>query len=154
LCNIAKETQRKIIELVLSEGKTSEAVQYVRKIIKELREGKVKKSELTMMTMLQRKPSQYTSIGPHVAAAMKAIERGKDLGPGSMLSFIVTKGKEKASISDKAELEEYVEEGNYDSEYYIENQVIPAVIKIMIELGYTKEDLIAGGKQTGLGNWS
>lgn len=153
-CNIAKETQRKIIELVLSEGKTTEAVEYARKIIKELKEGKVKKSELTMMTMLQRKPSQYTSIGPHVAAAMKAIKRGKDLGPGSMLSFIVTKGKEKASISDKAELEDYVEEGNYDAEYYIENQVIPAVIKIITELGYTKEDLIAGGKQTGLSAWN
>ena len=34
------------------------------------------------------------------------------------------------SISDKAELEEYVEEGDYDAEYYIENQVLPAVIKI------------------------
>lgn len=154
-CNIAKETQKKIIELVLNEGKTKEPVEYVRKILKELKEGKVKKSELTIMTMLQRKPKDYSSIGPHVAAAIKAIERGKDLGPGSMLSFIVTKPKkDKASISDKAELEEYVTEGDYDPEYYIENQVLPAVIKIMQELGYTKEDLLSGGKQTGLGSWS
>ena len=106
------------------------------------------------MTLLQRNVNDYDSIGPHVAAAKKAIERGKKLGVGSMLSFIITKGKEKMSISDKAELEEYVEEGDYDAEYYIENQVLPAVIKIMQELGYTKEDLIIGGKQTGLGAWS
>ncbi len=153
-CNIAKETQRKVIELVLNEGKTKEPVEYVRKIIKELKEGKVKKSELTIMTMLQRKPEQYTAIGPHVAAAIKAISRGKDLGVGNMLSFIITKPKkDKSSISDKAELEEYVNEGDYDSEYYIENQVLPAVIKIMLELGYTREDLIAGGKQSGLAQW-
>ncbi|NMA44856.1 MAG: hypothetical protein GX950_03545 [Candidatus Diapherotrites archaeon] len=153
-CNVAKETQRKVIELILNEGKTKEPVDYVRNVIKDLREGKVKKSELTIMTMLQRKPKDYVAIGPHVAAAMKAIERGKDLGVGSMLSYIITKPKkDKATISEKAELEEYVNEGDYDPNYYIENQLLPAVIKIMQELGYTKEDLLSGGKQTGLGNW-
>jgi DNA polymerase Pol2 len=152
-CGIAKETQRKVIELVLSEGKTKEAVEYVRKVIKDLQNGKVEKKDLIIMTMLQRKPKDYDSIGPHVAAAKKAIEKGKELGVGSMLSFIITKGKEKQRISEKAELEVYVEQGNYDSDYYIENQVLPAVIKIMQELGYTKEDLIHGGKQTGLGAW-
>jgi DNA polymerase I len=71
-----------------------------------------------------------------------------------MLSFIITKGKGKMSISQKAELEEFVSEGDYDVEYYIENQVLPAVIKIMQELGYSREDLISGGKQSGLGAWN
>jgi DNA polymerase, archaea type len=106
------------------------------------------------MTILQREPKDYDSIGPHVAAAQKAMDRGKELGVGSMLSFIIkkpTKGKE--SISEKAELEEYVSEGDYDVDYYLENQVIPAVIKILAELGYSKEDLLTGGKQTGLSAW-
>ena len=51
-------------------------------------------------------------------------------------------------------LDEFVEEGNYDSDYYVKNQVLPAVIKIVRELGYTEQDLIEGGKQTGLGAWS
>jgi|GEM_PF-137465 len=153
-CNIAKETQKRVIEMVLSEGKTKEPVEYVRKVIKDLKEGKTPKSELVVMTLLQRKPKDYTSIGPHVAAVIKAESRGKKIDVGSMLSFIITKPKKgKESISEKAELEEYVNEGDYDAEYYIENQVIPAVIKIMQELGYTKEDLIAGGKQSGLNQW-
>ncbi|OQA31696.1 MAG: DNA polymerase [archaeon ADurb.Bin336] len=153
-CNTAKETQKKVIELVLNEGKPEQAIKFVRQTLKDLKEGKTPKKDLVIMTLLQRNVNDYDSIGPHVAAAKKAIERGKKLGVGSMLSFIITKGKEKMSISDKAELEEYVEEGDYDAEYYIENQVLPAVIKIMQELGYTKEDLIIGGKQTGLGAWS
>jgi len=153
-CNIAKETQKRVIEMVLSEGKTKEPVEYVRKVIKDLKEGKVPKSELVVMTLLQRKPKDYTAIGPHVAAVMKAQERGKKIDVGSMLSFIITKGNTKSSISDKAELEEYVNEGDYDADYYIENQVLPAVIKILQEFGYSREDLISGGKQTGLNSWN
>ncbi len=40
-----------------------------------------------------------------------------------------------------------MKEGNYDADYYIEHQLIPAVFKVIRELGYSKEDLIHGGKQ-------
>ena len=133
-----QKKHKKVIELVLT-GKPEQAIKFVRQTLKDLKEGKTPKKDLVIMTLLQRNVNDYDSIGPHVAAAKKAIERGKKLGVGSMLSFIITKGKEKMSISDKAELEEYVEEGDYDAEYYIENQVLPAVIKIMQELGYKKK---------------
>ena len=153
-CNAAKETQKKVIELVLKEGKPEKAIELVKQVISDLKAGKYPKKDLVVMTLLQRDLKDYTAIGPHVAAAQKAIKRGKELGVGSMLSFIITKGKGKMSISDKAELEEYVSEGDYDADYYIENQVLPAVIKIMQELGYSREDLISGGKQSGLSAWS
>ncbi|HIH21589.1 MAG TPA: hypothetical protein HA222_02930, partial [Candidatus Diapherotrites archaeon] len=47
-------------------------------------------------------------------------------------------------------IEEFVQEGNYDSDYYISNQLLPAVERIMQELGYSIEDLKQGGKQTRL----
>ncbi len=68
-----------------------------------------------------------------------------------MIGYIITKNGK--SISDKAEIEEFVSEGNYDSEYYISHQVIPAVIKIIRELGYSEEDLIQGGKQSNLSSF-
>ncbi|MBT4597392.1 MAG: DNA polymerase [Candidatus Diapherotrites archaeon] len=150
-CNLAKETQRRVIELVLAEGKPEKAVELVREVIKELKSGKVKKTELSIITMLKRKIEDYSSTGPHVEAAKKALAKGKDVGVGSLLSFIITKNGK--TISEKAVLDEYVSEGDYDADYYINNQVLPAVIKIMRELGYTEEDLIHGGKQSGLGAW-
>jgi DNA polymerase I len=153
-CNAAKETQKKVIELVLKEGKPEKAITFVKQMLSDLKAGKVLKKDLVIMTLLQRDVKDYDAIGPHVAAATKAIARGQELGVGSMLSFIITKGAPKQSISEKAELEEFVKEGDYDADYYIENQVLPAVIKIMQELGYTRDDLINGGKQTGLGAWS
>ncbi|HZX19961.1 MAG TPA: DNA-directed DNA polymerase [archaeon] len=148
---VAKNTQREVIQNVLEEGKPEKAIIFVRKVINEVKSGKVPKKDLVIMTQLKRKPENYDSIGPHVAAAKKAIERGKDIDVGSVLGFIVTKNGK--SISDRAELEEYVAEGNYDADYYITHQIIPAVIKIMRELGYSEEDLMHGGKQSSLSSF-
>ena len=64
-----------------------------------------------------------------------------------MLSYIITKPKDKATISEKAELEEYVNEGDYDPNYYIENQLLPAVIKI-IRTRILKRSFIRRKKRT------
>jgi len=149
---IAKETQKDVIEAVLKEGNPDKAIKIVREVISNLKAGKVPKKELVIMTQLKRKVENYDAIGPHVAAAKKAMEKGKVIEVGAILSFIITKGN-SSKVSDKAELEEFVSEGNYDSDYYIKNQVLPAVIKIIRELGYNEEDLIQGGKQSSLSSF-
>ena len=141
----AKETQRNVLRAVLEEGNPEKAVDIVRKVIKRLKEGKVENNELVVFTQIKRPLNKYEAIGPHVAAAKKAIAKGRDVGVGSVIGYIITRSGK--SISDRAQLQEYVKEGNYDADYYIEHQVVPAVIKIMRELGYSKEDLIQGGKQ-------
>ncbi|MBI4052677.1 MAG: ribonuclease H-like domain-containing protein [Candidatus Diapherotrites archaeon] len=146
--NIAKETQRQVIEAVLKEGRPEKAIAIVKKVLAELKEGKVPKKELVILTQIKRPLKKYVSKGPHVVAAEKAIKRGKDIGVGSVIGYIVTRtGK---SISDKAELEEFVNEGDYDADYYISHQVLPAVEKIVQELGYSEQDLLHGGKQSSL----
>ena len=147
----ARETQKKVLEEILLNGNTKKAHDIVLNTVKRLREGKVPKKELVVLTQLQRRPENYAATAPHVSAAVKAQKRGKEIAVGQMLGFIITKtGK---SISDKAELEEFVKEGDYDAEYYIQNQVIPAVEKIFAELGIDSTDLERGGKQTGLGTF-
>ncbi len=149
---IARETQKEVIEAVLKEGKPEKAIGIVRKRVGELKKGNVPKRELIILTQLQKPLDKYESIGPHIAAARKAVKKGKEIAVGSLISYIITKSGK--SISDKAELEEYVKEGNYDADYYIENQVVPAVSKIMAELGYSREDLIQGGKQKTLSSFN
>ena len=142
---IAKHTQRMVIEAVLKEGNPDKAIEIVRKVIKELREHKVANKELVVLTQLTKSPHRYELDAPHVNAAKKAIKKGKHFESGSIVDFIITSNGK--SISDKAELAEFVKEGDYDAEYYIENQVIPAVIRIIQEFGLNKEDLIFGGQQ-------
>lgn len=148
---IARETQKKVLEEVLVKGDPKKAHEIVIDVIKRLRAGEVPKKELIVLTQLQRRPDSYAAMAPHVSAALKAQKRGKEILVGSMLGFIITsKGK---TISDRAELEEFVKEGDYDAEYYIKNQVIPAVEKIFAELGIDSTDLERGGKQTGLSSF-
>lgn len=149
---IAKDTQREVLQAVLELGSPQKAIELVKDKIKKLREGKVEKKDLIVLTQIKKPLKSYESIGPHVAAAKKAIARGKEIEVGSTISFIITKNGK--SISDRAELEEFVKEGNYDADYYIEHQLIPAVIRIIAELGVSKEDLIQGGKQRSLDSFN
>ena len=148
---IAKETQKKVLEAVLKEGNPQKAIEITRVAIKELKSGKTKKKDLVIYSQIRAKLEDYKAIGPHVAAAIKAVKRGKDIGNGSVIDYIITRSGK--SISDKAELAEYVEEGNYDADYYLKHQLIPAVIKIISEFGLTEDDLLQGGKQQSLGGW-
>lgn len=145
---IAKKTQKKVLELILKEGKPKQAIEEVKKVIEELKKGKTEKKDLVIFSQIKKSIASYDAIGPHVSAAKKAIKKGKALGAGSIIGYIITRNGK--SISDKAELEEFVEEGNYDEEYYISHQVIPAVIKIIQEFGFDEKDLIHGGKQSNL----
>jgi DNA polymerase I len=79
------------------------------------------------------------------------MKRGMDFKAGSIVTYIVTKKGE--SISDKAMVADFVEEGDYDAEYYIGNQVLPSILRIMEALGYSEDELKGLGKQMTLGGF-
>jgi len=136
--NIAKDTQEKVLYAVLKNVSTQKAVDGVRETIYKLKKGAVNTDDLVIYTQLTKRINQYEAIGPHVAAAEKAIERGKLVGAGSTISYIITKGT--GSISDRAEPAEDAKD--YDPEYYIHHQVIPPALRILSGLGVTEEDLL------------
>jgi len=68
---------------------------------------------------------------------------------GSLISYVIT--RKGTSISDKAMPADQAQD--YDADYYIDHQVIPAVLKILKELGVKKDDLLLVGKQSSLGDW-
>ncbi len=145
---IAKETQKSVIESILKRGDPENAARTVKTAIQELRTGNVPKKELVIYSQIQKPLEKYDAIGPHVSAAMKARKKGKGIETGSIIGYIITRNGK--TISERAEMEEFVHEGNYDPEYYISHQLIPSVKRIMAQLGYSEEDLLHGGKQTKL----
>jgi DNA polymerase elongation subunit (family B) len=139
-CKLSKDIQRKVLEIILKEKNAEKAIQLVRETIKQLKEGKVKLEDLTIYEQITKPLSQYEQIGPHVKAAMKARERGKIVAEGSVIGFVITKGA--GSISDKAMPVEFVLEGQYDADYYITHQILPAALRVLKALGYTEEDIL------------
>ncbi|MCL5430615.1 MAG: DNA-directed DNA polymerase [Candidatus Marsarchaeota archaeon] len=146
---IARETQRRVLETILKEGSKDSAAAIVRNVIDELREGKVPISELVINTQLRKGIDSYDTMSPEVAAAKKAVQRGqktRDEVEHSLIGYVVT--RHGTSVSERAELEEFAKD--YDPDYYINHQVLPATMRILKELDFTEEELKNKGKQSRL----
>lgn len=141
---IAKETQESVLLAVLKEKSPEKAVRIVKRKIADIQKKKVDMDDLVIYSQVTRPLSKYEQIGPHVVAARKARERGRVIKEGSTISFVITKGT--GSISNRAEPAE--DARDYDPEYYIHHQVIPAALRVLSGLGYTEEDF---EKQGGAG---
>ena len=131
------------------------AVKIVREAVERLKSGKVPLEELAITTQLNKAPGKYEVTSPELAAAEKAAKRGVPIEKGSVIQYVIVKtGKttkaSSAPISERAEPVDFVKEGDYDADYYINNQVLPSVMKILKELGYSEYDLKIGGKQKSL----
>lgn len=137
---IAKETQEKVLNIILKENNPEKAFKYVQGILTKLRKKEIATDKVVIFTQLQKNISDYDNIGPHVAVAKRMKAKGIDVGIGTLIKYVVVKGSEM--IRERSRLPEEVEKGGYDADYYINNQVIPSVEKIFEVLGYNKEELI------------
>lgn len=147
--DVAKETQNKIFEIILKEGNIKKALNYVRTIIRKIKKKEVPISKLILETQLKKEVEDYEQIGPHVKVAQRIRQSGSYVGPGAIIRFVISEGE--GMIRDRARLIEEIKEKEYDAEYYVNNQVIPAVERVFEVLGYDKTDLI--GEQAKLGDF-
>ncbi len=145
---IAKDVQERVLEIILKEHDNKKALEYVKKVVDDLRNKKIPLDKVIIHTQLQKEISEYDSKGPHVAVAQRLKNQGVNVGPGSMIRFVVLQGSD--IIRNRSKLPEEVKENNYDPDYYIHNQVIPAVEKIFNVLGYRREELLETKDQTKL----
>ncbi|HSB46918.1 MAG TPA: DNA-directed DNA polymerase [Candidatus Bilamarchaeum sp.] len=144
--SIAKDTQLKVLEAILRDGSKEKAVKIIRECVEQLQSGKVPLEKLAISTQLNKDPKNYDIVSPELEAAKKLIAAGLPAERGTVISYVV--GKRGESISQKAVPIELAKD--YDSDYYINNQVLPAVMKIMKELGYDEYSMKFGGKQKSL----
>lgn len=149
---LTRTTQREVLEVLLKEASPEKATEIVRKVIERVKKREVSLADLTLYTQLTKSISSYKNIGPHVVVAKKLIEKGRDVSPGMVIGYVIVKGPSKM-ISKRAEPVEFASIEDYDPEYYIENQILPAVIRIFEAMGYSKEDLKDGIKQESIDKW-
>ncbi len=147
--SIAKTTQRRVLEAILKHGSKEMAVKVVKDVIERLKAGKVPLEELTIYTQMRKDPRKYDIKSPELSAAQKGIAAGMQIEKGSMIGYVIT--KKGGTISEKACLAELAHD--YDPNYYIDNQIMPSVLKILKELGYSEDDLKFRGEQKGLSSF-
>ena len=136
---IVKNTQKSVLMAILKEGNSDKAISEVKKVLKKIKNGEVDKKEMIIHTQITKPLDQYKQVGPHVVAARRIEEHGIKVTRGTIIQYIIVKGK--GSISERAVPYDYSEGYAYDKDYYIHNQLIPAIERIMYSFGYTKKDL-------------
>ncbi|HLD83903.1 MAG TPA: DNA-directed DNA polymerase [archaeon] len=141
-CGLAKNLQREVIRLVL-EGNQKDALKAVKDAVTRVATRQITMDEIAISTQLSRSLEQYKTKNVHSIIARKLKEAGKSAEEGTIFSYVIKKGA--GSISDRAELSHTVGRDDYDADYYINNQILPAAFRILQTLGYRQEDLLAGG---------
>ncbi|MFH1642357.1 MAG: DNA-directed DNA polymerase [Nanoarchaeota archaeon] len=148
---IVKEVQSNILNIILKENNTNKAITYLKMVINELKDRKIPNEKVIIHTQLQKAIKNYDSVGPHVAVALKMKNKGLNVLPGDIIQYIVKPGSEL--IRDRSYMPDDVKQGEYDPDYYVNNQVVPAVENIFEVLGYSKEELVQSKGQKKLGKF-
>ena len=150
-CELSKEIQLKIIELILKDRDTKSAVKLVRDTIRKLKGKNIPLDKLIIYKTLTKSIESYKVRQAHVIAAKRARSHNIIYDVGSKVPYVILKGS--ASISDRAYPAELFSENlEIDIDYYINQQIIPVSSRILKYFGYTATDLLGSGQET-LDEW-
>ncbi len=145
-CGLTRNLQSKILEDILEDGNEKAALKLLKNVVWKLKKREVDLNDLIIRTQLRRAIEGYIAEGPHVAAAKKMEAAGIKVSAGMLVSYYVgeVNGKGKR-IRDRVFLPN--EKANYDIDYYLNNQILPAVENIFEVFGLNVREIIDGEKQ-------
>lgn len=145
---IAKELQEKVADIVLKTMDHRKAVEFVRKALEELRRsverGTASIEKFVIWKTLTKPITAYEVEAPHVVAAKHLIKMGYSVDVGDKVGYVIVKGGGK--ISERARPYIAVDVRDIDLDYYIEHQIIPAVLRILEYFGVSDKHLKGVGK--------
>ncbi len=151
-CKLSREIQSYVIKQILKDGNEKKALEYVKKIIKKLKQKEINKQDLIIKSQLKKPLSEYIATTPHVIAAKKMIEQKIPLSQGTLIEYYIAETKTKSKlVRDKVKLPE--EKGEYELDYYLNRQILPAIENIFQVFGINIKETIEGKKQTTLGDF-
>lgn len=148
-CNLATEAMKKVLSLLLENGDVEQASEYIKELIKNLRNNRIPIEKLVQTRSLSKRPEEYKGRQPHLELYYKIKERDPGGAPqiGDRVPFVITQGK--GLLVERAEDPAYTSEHDLriDHEYYIHRQVIPPVRRIFEALGLGVDELVADHQQ-------
>ena len=151
-CDLAKELQSEVIRMILEEEDPEKAARFVKETIIKVKEGKVPLDKLVIHKTLTKGFESYESTQAHVKAAERARELDLSASVGSKISYVIVKGP-SGTLSERAYPVDmfnkykdgilYAKDKTYelDTDYYIDKQIIPTVLRILGYFGHTEDEL-------------
>ena len=148
-CQLARQTQSKILKLILEDGDEKQALIYIKKIIKQIKNREVPLEKLIIKTQLKKPIEEYKSINPHVTIAKRMQEKELPINIGMLIEYYIAElengNKKRALVRERAKMPD--EQGKYDIDYYLNNQILPAVENIFEVFNINIKELAEGKNQ-------
>ncbi len=156
-CRLARDLQSHIIKEILTTGNHESALSYLKQIIKKIKNREIDVRQLIIKTQLKKPISEYKANTPHITAARKMVEQEIPVDIGMLIEYYIAesknnaKGKSKELVRDRVKLKD--EPGNYDIEYYLNHQILPAVENIFRVFNINLQEIADGKRQKKLGEF-
>lgn len=138
-CEAAKQVQEEVLKIVLMEVNPKKAAEYVRGYTEKLRGGVSELEPFIIWKTITKPVKEYQVKAPHVEAAKKLVSAGWSLTIGDKIGYVIVKGEGK--LYEKAVPYLMAKPEVLDINYYIENQIIPAALRILEMFRIKKEQL-------------
>jgi len=139
---IAKKSQEKVLEIILKEQSPQKAVKFTQQFIYELRQRRVPFRDLIIWKTLTKPVEEYAVKAPHVEAAKMLAKRGWKLATGDKIGYVVVLGTGR--LYERVKPYMFASYDEVDIEYYVSNQIVPAVARVLESFGITEEQLLKG----------
>jgi DNA polymerase I len=137
--DIARQVQEQVLTRILRDRSTEKAVEDVRATIRRLRHNEVPMADLTIRKTLTKPIEDYAVRTPHVEVAKMLVEQGWDLTVGDKVAYVIAKGPGK--LFQKAKPSSQVRAEDVDINYYVDNQIKPAAMRILERFGVSERQL-------------
>lgn len=137
--DIARQVQERVLESVLRDQSTEQAIERVRTTIRRLKNGEVPIADLTIRKTLTKPIEDYAVRTPHVEVAKRLLKQGWNLELGDKVGYVIAKGPGK--LFQKATPFNQIKPNEVDTDYYLENQVKPAAMRILERFGVNEKQL-------------
>jgi DNA polymerase I len=137
---VAKNVQEAVLGILLREESPEKAAAFVRHYVSDFLGRKVPYRDLIIWKSLTKPVEEYAVRAAHVEAAKMLMKEGWDLTIGDKIGYVITVGGGK--LYEKAKPYALTSYDEIDLNYYIENQILPAALRILEQFGIAKEGLL------------
>jgi DNA polymerase I len=153
-CDFASDSLEKAINIILFEEKVDVGIKKMIDLIQneaeKLKKGQIDIRKLTLSKQLTKATTYYSNDAVHVKVAILMKQRGRPSEIGDRIQYIVVDNGKKL-IGDRAEEADHVISGKcpykIDTNYYINNQLYPPVLRMLKVLGVDKNQLTRDERQ-------
>ncbi|MEM2876212.1 MAG: DNA polymerase domain-containing protein [Candidatus Bathyarchaeia archaeon] len=126
---VSKKVQESVLTAILKEKSPNKAREFVIEYISNLKERRVPLKDLVIWKSITKPIEEYKVNAPHIEAAKLLTSKGWAVYPGDKIGYVVTSGS--GPIYKRAVPHNLASIDDIDVEYYISNQIVPPVERIL-----------------------